>query len=216
MVGNNVEIGTGQLDGDNVFVVNWPAVGCYYENDSVTDDFQLILIDRPDLGTGALGDDFQIEFNYGSIQWDAGQASDGDDTCNNAPDQDSAIVGFSDGSSTEDHTFQLNGSQSTGAFLDTNDATGLINNDLNSTTLGQYVFTLEEGTPIDLPTTPDPLSTSLSAGEESGSPISVPLNTPVGDQATLTGPNSATAGGTITYNAYSDPGCSDLVASGGA
>ena len=68
-------------------MVNWPGVGCYYENDSVTDDFQLILIDRPDTGYRCPGDDFQIEFNYGSIQWDAGQASGGDDTCNNAPDQ---------------------------------------------------------------------------------------------------------------------------------
>ncbi len=83
-VGNTVEFGTGTLNGQKVFVVNWPGVGCYDENDTVTDNFQLILIDRPDRGTSVLGDDFDIEFNYDSIQWDAGQASGGDASCTNA------------------------------------------------------------------------------------------------------------------------------------
>ncbi len=53
-VGNVVEIGTGTLDGHKAFVVDWPSVGCYEENDSVTNNFQLVLIDRPDLGTNPL------------------------------------------------------------------------------------------------------------------------------------------------------------------
>ena len=213
-VGNVAEFGTGLLDGHRVFVVNWPGVGCYDENDSVTNDFQLILIDRPDLGTGSLGDDFQVEYNYGSIQWDAGQASDGDATCNNAPNPDSAIVGFSDGTSTVGHTFQLNGSQSSGAFLDGNAGTGLVNNDLNTSTLGRYLFTFNGGTPT-LPTTPSSLSGSTTSGGQTGSTISTGADTPVVDQASLTGANSGTAGGTVSYNVYSDSNCSDLFENAG-
>ena len=53
-VGNTVEFGTGTLNGHRVFVVNWPGVGCFDQNDSVTDNFQLILIDRPTVPPVAL------------------------------------------------------------------------------------------------------------------------------------------------------------------
>src|SRR5665213_3727188 len=73
-----VNFGTGTLNGHKVFAVNWPGVGCFSENDSVSNNFQLILIDDPAAGTGPLGDDFEIEFNYNQIQWDTGTSSSGD------------------------------------------------------------------------------------------------------------------------------------------
>jgi hypothetical protein len=103
----------------------------------VTDNFQVILIDRSDRDTGSLGDDFDIEFNYDSIQWDAGQASGGNSSCLNAPDANSAAVGFSNGTSTPGDSYELPGSQTSGAFVDANTSTGLIYNDLNSSVLGQ-------------------------------------------------------------------------------
>ncbi len=37
-VGNTVNIGTGELNGDKVFVVNWPGVGCYNSGPGNTDE----------------------------------------------------------------------------------------------------------------------------------------------------------------------------------
>jgi hypothetical protein len=48
---------------------------------------------------------------------------------------------------------------------------------------------------------PTSLSTTLSGGGN------VPAGSPVNDQATLTGANVASAGGTVTYNVYSDADC---------
>ena len=146
-VGNTVEYGTGTLDGHSVFVANWPGVGCYNQNDTVTDDFQAILIDRSDRGTGPQGDDFDVEFNYNTIQWDAGQASGGNAECTDAPDSNSAAVGFSNGTATPGDSSELAGSQTSGAFLDFNPTTGLINNDFNSDVLGQYLFSITGGQP---------------------------------------------------------------------
>ena len=55
-------------------------------------------------------------------------------------------------------------------------------------------------------------STSLSGGGQSGASISVPENTLVSDTASLSGTNASTATGTVTYNVYSDPGCTKFVA----
>ena len=85
--GHKVNIGTGMLNGFHAFVANWPGVECYdNRNASITDNFQVILIDRPDLGTSANGDNFQIEFNYNSLLWDAGQYTGGDSNCTHASD----------------------------------------------------------------------------------------------------------------------------------
>ncbi len=66
-----------------------------------------------------------------------------------------------------------------------------------------------------LPNQPS-IKTSLSGGGQTGANITVNAGTAVHDSATLTG-NTATAGGTITYNVYSDNTCAPakLVASGG-
>jgi hypothetical protein len=57
------------------------------------------------------------------------------------------------------------------------------------------------------------ISTSLSGGGQSGAAISVPPGTPVTDTATLAGSNVATAGGTVTYTAYSNSTCTTAVGS---
>jgi hypothetical protein len=208
--GNTVEYGTGTLDGHDAFVATWPGVECYLSGDnSNLDYFQVILVDRPDLGTGAKGDDFEIEFNYNSIQWDAGQASGGNAECQSQDEGDSAAVGYSNGTPAD--SFELTGSQVNGAFLDSNSTTGLINNDYNSSVLGRYIWTVANGTPI----TPTTLATSLSGGGSSGGSISVDPDTSVHDTATLSGTNAATAGGTVTYGVYSDSSCADLTDSAG-
>ena len=206
-----VNFGTGTLNGQKVFVVNWPGVGCFNSISSVLNNFQLILIDRPDRGTGTLGDDFDMEFNYNSVQWDTGTASSGDTSCQNATIAgDSAFVGYGNGTTTVGDSFDLPGSGVANSFLDSTTTTGLIYNDLNSTTLGRYIFTVNNGQP----TQPTSLATALSGAGQTGTTISVPPNTAVTDAATLTGTNASTATGTVTYNVYSDSGCTTALNSG--
>ena len=59
----------------------------------------MILVDRPDLGTSALGDDFVMEFNYNTIQWDTGQADGGDASCHTTGGT-SAYAGYGNGTAT--------------------------------------------------------------------------------------------------------------------
>ena len=60
------------------------------------------------------------------------------------------------------------------------------------------------------------LTTSLSGGGQTGATISVPSGTAVTDAAALSGTNASTATGTVTYNVYSDNGCTKLVSAGTA
>jgi hypothetical protein len=210
---NDVNFGQGTLNGQKVFVVNWPGVGCFSANASVLDDVQMVLIDRPDLGTGGLGDAFEIEYNYDSIQWDAGEASGGNASCQDDPDAGySAYVGYSNGTSTPGDSYTLTGSGVSGAFLDSNAATGLANNDLNSDVIGRYIWNVIAGQPTTVTT----LTTSLAGGGQSGGSVTVPESTGVTDSALLAGTNAATASGQVTYNVYSDAACTDLVTTGGA
>ena len=61
-------------------------------------------------------------------------------------------------------------------------------------------------------TTSTSVSTSLSGGDQTGASISVPSGTAVSDTATLSGTNAATAGGTVTYNVFSDSNCTQQLA----
>src|SRR3954451_4027575 len=70
---SEVTYGTDMVDGHKAFGVNWVNVGYYSSHDDKLNSFQLVLIDRSDLGPGY----FDIEFNYDRIQWETGDASDG-------------------------------------------------------------------------------------------------------------------------------------------
>jgi hypothetical protein len=60
------------------------------------------------------------------------------------------------------------------------------------------------------------LGTNLSGGGQVGPSISVVQGTPVTDSAVLSGENSTTASGTVSFNAYSDAACKTLAAAAGA
>ncbi|HMD51128.1 MAG TPA: nidogen-like domain-containing protein [Solirubrobacteraceae bacterium] len=204
-----INFGRGTLEGKKVFVVNWPGVGCFAEIGSVLNNFQAILIDRPERNTGPNGDDFDIEFNYNQIQWDTGEASGGNEVCLKAePLGVPAIAGYTNGSTSH---FEIPGSEEAGAFLDSTLSSGLIHNSINSSTLGRYIFDVDNGQPPAQTT----LTTSLAGGGQSGSNITVPEGTSVSDSATLEGENAGKAGGIVTYNVYSDPECKNLVATAG-
>lgn len=139
-VGNTVTYGNGTVDGHQAFGVDWPAVGCYNQVDSVRNTFQLLLINRSDIGAG----DFDIEFNYNSIQWDSGQASGGNSQCLNGT---AARAGYASGSGATGTYYELPGSGADNAFLDSNAATGLINHSYGSTQPGRYVYQIRNGLP---------------------------------------------------------------------
>lgn len=139
-VGNVATYGTGSVDGMPAFGVTWPGVGCFDENTSVLNNFQVVLIDRSDIAPG----DVDIEFNYNQIQWEAGQASGGDGSCLGGS---AARVGFSQGTGAPGTFFELPGSGIPGAFLDSN-PTGLIHSDRGSDQLGRYVFQVRNGATV--------------------------------------------------------------------
>jgi WD40 repeat protein len=127
-----VTFGTSIVNGHAAFAANWINVGYYDDHTDHTNSFQVVLIDRSDVAAGA----FDIEFNYGHVGWEAGDASGGSGGLGGI----AARAGFSAGTGGTDSFFELNGSGIAGALLDNNLVTGLVNNSLNSNTNGRYVF----------------------------------------------------------------------------
>jgi hypothetical protein len=147
-----VRYGSAVLDGRNVFGVNYINVGVF-SGQAIFNSFQLILTDRSDVAAG----DFDIQFNYDNIVWEAGTAS-------GAPagglGGTSALAGYWT-SSTSNAT--LPGSLVNGALLN-GGANSLTGHSLNSTVLGQYNFQVRGGTVIPpTPTVPEPGSIALVA-----------------------------------------------------
>jgi hypothetical protein len=146
---NPVTYGTGTLGGFNVFGVNYINVGVY-NSQAIFNDFQMILTDRSDTGAG----NFDIQFNYDKIVWEAGTAS-------GAPSGGlggtSALVGYWT-SPTSNAT--LPGSLVNGALVD-GGSNALISNSRNSTVAGQYNFQVRNGIVVPPPSVPAPSALAL-------------------------------------------------------
>lgn len=144
---NPVTYGSALLGGFNVFGVNYIRVGVY-NSQPIFNSFQLILTDRSDINAG----DFDIQFNYDRIVWEAGTAS-------GAPagglGGTSALVGYWI-STTSNAT--LPGSLVNGALVD-GGPNALISNSLNSNILGQYNFQVRNGQVVS--PVPEPASLAL-------------------------------------------------------
>jgi hypothetical protein len=136
-----VSYGTDVIDGRDAFGVTWTDVGYFEEQEAPTNTFQLVLVDRSDVATGA----FDIEFNYDSVLWETGDASDGENGLGGTP----ARAGFSNGSGDSGTVYELVGSGVSGSFLDSNPATGLVHNSLNTTLAGRHLFEVRDGSPMD-------------------------------------------------------------------
>lgn len=134
-----VRYGQGTVGGRPAFGVNWVDVGFYSGRANPLNSFQLVLIDRSDVDAG----DFDIEFNYDRILWETGQASGGNALGLGGA---SARAGYSNGvAGPGNASYELAGSAVNGGLLDGNPTTGLVNNSLNSTQLGRYVFHVRNG-----------------------------------------------------------------------
>ena len=124
-----VTYGTNTVDGCASFGVDWVNVGYFqYHADNLL-SCQLVIISRSDIAPG----DFDMEFNYGKVQWQWGDA-------NPAPTPPRA--GFADNGVG----YELPGSGTNYAFLDTS-TTGLIYHSLNTSVPGRYLFRFRDGLP---------------------------------------------------------------------
>ncbi len=136
----DVTYGTGTVAGRNAFGVNWLDVRHFSVSGTggglPPNSFQLVLIDRSDVGAG----DFDMEFNYGSVLWETGTASGGNSLGLGGT---SATVGYSNGSTA---SLEFAGSRVNGALLDSGPAaTSLIQNSVNSANAGRYIFFARNG-----------------------------------------------------------------------
>ena len=145
--------GTNTVDGRAAFGVTWVDVGYYNWQDNKSNSFQLVVVDRSDRESG----DFDLEFNYAKVKWEAGDLSGGEDGLwtglnPNTTVHDgygcSARAGYASASSS---AFELSGSATGGGLLDTNPVTGLIHTNFNSTLPGRYVFQFHNGVPLGTP-----------------------------------------------------------------
>ena len=139
-VGSPVRFGAGAVGSRGAWGATWSDV-CFYSTDcSLTNTFQVVLIDRSDIAAG----DFDIEFNYDRIQWETGDASGGTGGLGGT----SAHAGWTNGVGD---FYELTGSGVSGAFLDSNGSAGLIYNSLNSNVDGRYVFNVRSGRVVSVP-----------------------------------------------------------------
>ncbi len=141
---DTVRYGTGMVDGHTAFGVNWVNVGYFFKNDDKLNSFQLVLIDRSDRGPG----DADIEFNYGQILWETGEASEGVDGFGGR----SARAGYTNGTGNPGTFYELPGSGVPGSFLD-GSPTSLVEHNLNSPVPGRYVFPIihDQEAPVPAP-----------------------------------------------------------------
>jgi hypothetical protein len=85
----------------STMAVTWNNVGYYSYGSNKTNDFQMLLLNRPDTGAG----NFDIEFRYNRLQWTTGSASGGWNGLGGTPAQ----AGFDAGDGT--HYLMLPGSR---------------------------------------------------------------------------------------------------------
>ena len=115
------------------FFVDWNGVGYFGAHADKLNNFQLLLVSRPERAAG----DFDIIFHYDQVQWETGDASGGSGGLGGLP----ARVGWSLGSGG---SFELPGSGVPGSFLD-GGPDALISNNRGSATPGTYVFPVHLG-----------------------------------------------------------------------
>lgn len=131
-----VQYGTGFDAGRAAFGVTWPGVGYFQLAADRLNTFQLVLVARGDRGVG----DFDILFNYGSIQWEAGYANGGSHGLGGT----TASAGWNAGTVS----YTAPGSLVPGALIDGGPAA--LTAATNDGVPGQLLFTVQNGL-VDVP-----------------------------------------------------------------
>jgi len=133
-----VTYGTGTFAGQAAFGVNWSNVGYYSFAANRLNSFQLLLVDRSDLGAG----NADFYFNYDRILWESGSASGG----SNGRGGRSARAGWSNG---DDRHVELVGSGINGAFLD--GGPSALRGGGNTGEAGRYLFQVRSAPAVEVP-----------------------------------------------------------------
>ncbi|MBD8058234.1 hypothetical protein IC607_04525 [Cellulomonas sp. JH27-2] len=163
-----VSYGATTYEGRSAFCVLWPGVGYFPNQIDKLNTFQLLLVQRSDRGNA----DFDIVFNYDSIQWETGSASGGSGGFGGS----SARAGFSSGLDGPGKSYELPGSGVNSALLD-GGPESLAGHSQGSTVDGRYVYAIKNGSPNYILREPDELY-----GVRAGSfYVSDPINTATGN-----------------------------------
>jgi Nidogen-like/FG-GAP-like repeat/Putative binding domain, N-terminal len=165
-----VQYGTTTVDGRQAFCVNYINVGYFSSHTDKLNAFQVILIDRTNVGAG----NFDIEFNYNQIQWETGDVSGG----TNGLGGNSAHAGYANGSAQAGTSLELPGSGVNGGLLDTNQTTGLTNTSRNSGVLGRHDFFVRNGVVCLYTISPTGATNFASAGGSGSFSVTVPQGCP--------------------------------------
>lgn len=137
-----VYVAEGQTNAPNdTVVVTWNNVGYYPSTSTKTNNFQLVLRSRPDIGIG----NFDIDFRYNRLEWTTGSASGGSGGLGGTPAQ----AGFDAGDGV--NYFTLPGSR-TAEVLDL-----ATTSNVSSSTPGLWTFAVRNGALPDGSTPSNPL-----------------------------------------------------------
>jgi hypothetical protein len=147
-----VTYGQGSVDSLSAFGINWSNVGYFSYKTEKLNSFQIILIDRSNIGNSG---DFDVEFNYNEILWETGDHSSNGGI--NGYGGKVARVGITNG---VDRTIELLYSGEMLKQLDLipvgfpdagtkNYTSGLIYRKRNSSVPGRHVFQFRNGNLID-------------------------------------------------------------------
>jgi hypothetical protein len=135
-----VTYGTASFGSRPAFCVDWNNVGYFTAHTDKLNSFQLLLVDRTDVGPG----DFDIVMNFNTLNWEAGDASGGISGITSSGGT-AAGAGFSAGDGDPNHFFQFPGSLTSLALLDTSPSTALVNHSRGSLQPGRYIFPVRNG-----------------------------------------------------------------------
>jgi hypothetical protein len=193
--GTPVTYGTAVIDGHAAFGVDWVNVDYFLSGSTHTNhnSFQLVLVDRSDIAPG----DFDVEFNYDSIQWEAGLLSGGDA---NGLGGQTARAGFTSGTGPDGPSLELAGSGTPGGLLDSS-AGGLVHNSFHSDVLGRYVLTFRGGFFVDNtpPALVVPANVTLTEGPDGKTAL------PASFGGSFVDPDADTWTGTVDYGDGAGP-----------
>lgn len=130
--GSNVTAyGMTTYGGRRAFCVDWSMVGYFPYAADKLNSFQLLIVDHSDVSPG----DFDIIFNYETIQWETGSASGGSGGMGGM----SATVGYTAGDGDAGIARSLPGSGQNGAFLDSG-PNALVGSSTGGERPGRYLF----------------------------------------------------------------------------
>ena len=141
---SQVTYGRDTIDGRPAFGANYVNVGAS-GMPGVRNSFQVVIIDRSDLGAG----NADVEFNYNTIQWECGlfgQLCQNGRLVNTTGPAVAARAGMSGGERAT--SFMIDGSFAPGSFLDSA-VNPLVRRAMNAAVPGRLVFRFRDGQPID-------------------------------------------------------------------